>query len=120
MSNSDMDAVQSSELLRLQEKVRALERQNEILKQSKTGEVEGAKRSSIISAGDDDDIKLLEIEDLDGSDENWLFEVTNGEEEVEGDEETDWLRADAISPASGGAGRKMSLISKLDDIAKSK
>ena len=65
MSNSDMDAVQSSELLRLQEKVRALERQNEILKQSKTGEVEGAKRSSIISAGDDDDIKLLEIEDLD-------------------------------------------------------
>ena len=126
MSNSDMDAVQSSELLRLQEKVKALERQNAILKQSKTGdnvdeaEARGdncAKRISIISTGDEDDIKLLEIEDLDGSEDNWLFDLSAGDQG--GEDESDWLRADVTSPTSAVALKKKSLVNKLDDIAKS-
>lgn len=121
MSNSDMEAVQSSELLRLQEKVKALERQNLLLKQSKTGDQmtggSSGKRSSILSSGDEDDIKLLEIEDTDGSEESWLFELRDVEERVRG-EDCDWLRADVISPETQGSAKKKSLVNKLDDIAK--
>ena len=121
-----METVQSTELLRLQEKVKALERQNAILKQSKTGDnIDGAearaenpKRISIISTGDEDDIKLLEIEDLDGSEDNWLFDLSAGEHA--GEEESDWLRADVTSPTSAVALKKKSLVNKLDDIARSK
>ena len=123
MSNSDMEAVQSSELLRLQEKVKALERQNLLLKQSKTGDQmtggSSGKRSSILSSGDEDDIKLLEIEDTDGSEESWVFELRDVEERVRG-EDCDWLRADVISPETQGSAKKKSLVNKLDDIAKSK
>ena len=122
MSNSDMEAVQSSELLRLQEKVKALERQNLLLKQRKTGDQtvgSSDKRSSILSSGDEDDIKLLEIEDTDGSEESWLFELRNVEERL-GGEDCDWLRADVISPDGQGSAKKKSLVNKLDDIAKSK
>ena len=115
-----METVQSTELLRLQEKVKALERQNAILKQSKTGDsTEGAgARISIISTGDEDDIKLLEIEDLDGSEDNWLFDLSEGDQA--GEDECDWLRADVTSPTSAVALKKKSLVNKLDDIAKSK
>ena len=127
MSTTDMEPVQSNELLRLQEKVKALERQNAILKQSKTGDnLDGAeataetcaKRISMISTGDEDDIKLLEIEDLDGSEDNWLFDVSGGDQA--GQDEGDWLRADVTSPTSAVALKKKSLVNKLDDIAKSK
>jgi len=119
---SDMDPVESSELLRLQEKVRALERQNELLKTGKSSDLQGAagaavKRTSILSTGDDEDIKLLDIEQLDGSEENWLFDLSNGEEGFDG-EEVDWLRADVLSPDSAMALKKKSLVNKLDDIAK--
>ena len=122
-----METVQSTELLRLQEKVKALEGQNAILKQNKTGDnLDGAEaragnsgqRCSIISTGDEDDIKLLEIEDLDESEDNWLFDLSAGDQAVE--DECDWLRADVTSPTSAVALRKKSLVNKLDDIAKSK
>ena len=123
-----METVQSNELLRLQEKVKALERQNAILKQTKTADnldgaeaagENGVRRNSMISTGDEDDIKLLEIEDLDGSEEdNWLFDLSGGEQA--GQDECDWLRADVTSPTSAVALKKKSLVNKLDDIAKSK
>ena len=125
---SDMDSLQSSELLRLQEKVKALERQNELLKQSKTGDSNGGaavKRISIISTGDDEDIKLLEMDDLEfgsgfGSEENWLFDLSNGEQGGLEEDEGDWLKTAVMSPDSSTAAKKKSLVNKLDDIAKSK
>ena len=119
---TDMETVQSTELLRLQEKVKALERQNAILKQSKTGDnLDGAgatKRISIISTGDEDDIKLLEIEDIDEGEDNWLFGLSAGDQAEE--DHCNWLRADVTSPTSAVALKKKSLVNKLDDIAKSK
>ena len=113
---------EETELLarKLAEKVKALERQNALLKTAKTGDnLDGAAaRSSIISTGDEDDIKLLEIEDFDGSEDNWLFDLGNGDQAVE--DESDWLRGDVTSPTSGVALKKKSLVNKLDDIAKSK
>ena len=118
---TDVETVQSTELLRLQEKVKALERQNAILKQSKTGDnlygAEAAKRISIISTGDEDDIKLLEIEDIDEGEDNWLFDLSAGDQAEE--DHSDWLRADVTSPTSAVALKKKSLVNKLDDIAKS-
>ena len=102
------------------DQVRALERQNKILKQSKPGDTEddGASSEDKII----EDIKLIEIECLDDSEENWLFDVSKDNQEFEDldDSECSWLRKDVTSPNSLAAMRKKSLVNKLDDIAKSK
>ena len=129
MNDPDMETIGGSgdfsELSRLKEKVRALERQNEMLKQTKNGDSAGdgavdgaAARPRLSDEKIIDDIKLLEIEDLDDSEENWLLDVSRNQEEEE--DECAWLRKDVMSPNSLAAARKKSLVNKLDDIAKSK
>ena len=118
MAELDMDEVMdgdmgdSSELSKLKEKVRALERQNALLKQTKTTD-DGAK------CLDDniEDIQLLDMDELTNGDDNWLLNV--GEENLDQDDDDDcaWLRQDMMSPNSL---KKKSLVNKLDDIAKRK
>ena len=118
MAELDMDEVMdgdmgdSSELSKLKEKVRALERQNALLKQTKTAD-DGAK------CLDDkiEDIQLLDMDELTNGDDNWLLNV--GEEITDQDDDDDcaWLRQDMMSPNSL---KKKSLVNKLDDIAKRK
>ena len=118
MAELDMDEVMdgdmgdSSELSKLKEKVRALERQNALLKQTKTTD-DGAK------CLDDniEDIQLLDMDELTNGDDNWLLNF--GEEITDQDDDDDcaWLRQDMMSPNSL---KKKSLVNKLDDIAKRK
>ena len=60
---------------------------------------------------------LFVTNNLDGSEDNWLFDVSGGDQA--GQDEGDWLRADVTSPTSAVALKKKSLVNKLDDIAKS-
>ena len=116
--------MESVELSRLKEKVRALERQNAMLKQNKNGEngesVDGAGAALNIEADQKmmEDIKLIDLDDIDGGEDNWLLDVSETDGALE--DECSWLRKDVMSPESVAAIKKKSLVNKLDDIAKSK
>lgn len=124
METLDSDLGDSSELMKLKEKVRALEKQNKMLKDTKPGDSEnGASASGLSDDKIIEDVKLIEIEDLDGSEDNWLLDVSkDNPPEFEELDDTDcsWLRKDVMSPDSLAAMKKKSLVNKLDDIAKSK
>jgi len=114
--------MESVELSRLKEKVRALERQNAMLKQNKNGEngesVDGAGAALNIEADQKmmEDIKLIDLDDIDGGEDNWLLDVSETDGALE--DECSWLRKDVMSPDSVAALKKKSLVNKLDDIAK--
>jgi len=114
--------MESVELSRLKEKVRALERQNAMLKQNTNGDngesVEGAGAATYSVADQKiiDDVKLIDLDDIDGGDDNWLLDVSETDGGLE--DECSWLRKDVMSPDSMAALKKKSLVNKLDDIAK--
>ena len=95
-----------------------------MLKDTKPGDMEnGALASGLLEDKIIEDVKLIEIEDLDDSEENWLLDVSKDnppEFEDLNDTDCSWLRKDVTSPDSLVAMKKKSLINKLDDIAKSK
>merc|ERR1719282_2231976 len=103
----------SNELLKLKEKVKALEKQNAILKQKEGDDVDGAVSTPIGDEKIIEDIQLIEIEDLDESEGNWLLNVSDETADLEDD--CSWLRKDVMSPNTL---KKKSLVNKLDDIAK--
>jgi len=129
------DNAQTSELQKLQDKVRALERQNAMLKQNQPlDSVDGAeltkvgdnllmkmakgKSSSPPNAAGEriDDVKLIDIESLEGSEGNWLISMT--QDDFESVDEIDWLRRDVESPSAMVAIKKKSLVNKLEDLAR--
>ena len=131
------DNAQTSELQKLQDKVRALERQNALLKQNQpVDSVDGAeltkvgdnllqKMSKLNSSSPPntvceriEDVKLIDIESLEGSEGNWLISME--QEDVESIDDIDWLRRDVESPSAIVAIKKKSLVNKLEDLARSK
>ena len=115
MEPMDGEIGDSNELLKLKEKVKALEKQNAILKQKEGDDVDGAVSTPVGDEKIIEDIQLIEIEDLDESEGNWLLNVSDETADLE--DECSWLRKDVMSPNTL---KKKSLVNKLDDIAKSK
>lgn len=129
------DNAQTSELQKLQDKVRALERQNALLKQNQpVDSVDGAELTKVgdnllqkMSKGNSssspntvceriEDVKLIDIESLEGSEGNWL--ISMDQEDVESIDDIDWLRRDVESPSAIVAIKKKSLVNKLEDLAR--
>eukprot|EP00092_Neocalanus_flemingeri_P028583 GFUD01031039.1.p1 GENE.GFUD01031039.1~~GFUD01031039.1.p1 ORF type:complete len:647 (-),score=115.24 GFUD01031039.1:694-2634(-) len=129
------DNAPSSELQKLQDKVRALEQQNALLKQNqpldsvdgaeltKVGDnllskMSGGKSSSPPNAAGEriEDVKLIDIESLEGSEGNWL--ISMDQDDFESVDEIDWLRRDVESPSAMVAIKKKSLVNKLEDLAR--
>jgi len=129
------DNAQTTELQKLQDKVRALERQNALLKQNQPlDSVDGAELTKVgdnllmkMSRGKSsstqngageriDDVKLIDIEALEGSEGNWLISMDR--EDFESVDEIDWLRRDVESPSAMVAIKKKSLVNKLEDLAR--
>ena len=120
----DMDEeIQSQEVIRLKEKVKALERQNALLKtKSKPGDngdsVDGAAAvGDLVNDKVIEDIQLIDLDELDAGEDNWLLDVSQEDQDNQEDE-CSWLRSDVTSPSSIAALKKKSLVNKLDDIAK--
>ena len=82
---------ESEEVTRLKEKVQALERQNALLKQNKN---KSENKKIGVNSKMIEDIKLIDLEDFDGEDEKWLFDVTETNKAVE--EELTFSRKDII------------------------
>ena len=131
------DSAQPSELQKLQDKVRALERQNALLKQNQPVDaVDGAELAKVgdnllqkMSKGNSsssssavcdkiEDVKLIDIESLEGSEGNWLIDMDQDDGDAVDDIE--WLRRDVESPSAIVAIKKKSLVNKLEDLARSK
>ena len=121
----DMDEeIQSQEVIRLKEKVKALERQNALLKtKSKPGDEDGVDEAAAVADLVNDkvieDIQLIDLDELDAGEDNWLLDVSQEDQDNQEDE-CSWLRSDVTSPSSIAALKKKSLVNKLDDIAKSR
>jgi len=128
-SAADNEDVDTGQLAKLQEKVRALERQNAALRQSKPA-VEPSERErggpgvalereteGLNIKQDSSDImeaSLIDIEGLNGSEGDWLC----GEPGLVGPgDEVDWLRSD-LEESPVIAIKKKSLVNKLDDLAR--
>jgi len=129
------DSAQPSELQKLQDKVRALERQNALLKQNQPVDaVDGAELAKVgdnllqkMSKGNSsssssavcdkiEDVKLIDIESLEGSEGNWLIDMDQDDGDAVDDIE--WLRRDVESPSAIVAIKKKSLVNKLEDLAR--
>jgi len=126
------DNAQTSELQKLQDKVRALERQNALLKQNQpVDSVDGAELTKVgdnllrkMSKGNStsmsntvcEDVKLIDIESLEGSEGDWL--ISMDQDEAESIDDVDWLRRDVESPSAIVAIKKKSLVNKLEDLAR--
>merc|ERR1719232_2122116 len=63
-----------------------------------------------------DDVKLIDIESLEGSEGDWL--ISMDQEEVENLDDVDWLRRDVENPSAIVAIKKKSLVNKLEDLAR--
>ena len=131
------DNAQTSELQKLQDKVRALERQNALLKQNQP--IDSVDGAELATTGDNllqkmakgnasssssavceriEDVKLIDIESLEGTEGDWL--ISMDQEEVENLDDVDWLRRDVENPSAIVAIKKKSLVNKLEDLARSK
>ena len=130
MNDLDLDIdedIQSQEVLRLKEKVKALERQNALLKTTKPkpGDNGDTMDGAVATAGlanDDkliEEIQLIDLDELDAGEDNWLLDISQ-ENQDDPEDECSWLRSDVTSPNSIAALKKKSLVNKLDDIAKSR
>jgi len=129
------DNAQTSELQKLQDKVRALERQNALLKQNQP--IDSVDGAELATTGDNllqkmakgnssssstavceriEDVKLIDIESLEGTEGDWL--ISMDQEEVENLEDVDWLRRDVENPSAIVAIKKKSLVNKLEDLAR--
>ena len=121
----DMEDV--SELQKLQDKVKALERQNAMLKQNQP--VDSVDEAAFTKVGDRskmrvnsndcdqlEDVKLIDIESLEGSEGDWL--VSMDKEEADEVDNLDWLRKDIESPSAIVAIKKKSLVNRLEDLAR--
>jgi len=124
MSNAGSDNTDgdTGQLAKLQEKVRALERQNAALRQNKPPvepSVNGAREREAVGnckeeGGDIMEASLIDIEGLNGSEGDWLC----GEPGLVGPgDEVDWLRSD-LEESPVIAVKKKSLVNKLDDLAR--
>jgi len=107
------------QLAKLQEKVRALERQNAALRQSTPhNEVEEKERDHLKKVEQENNAimegSLIDINGLNGSEGDWLC----GEPGLVGPgDEVDWLRSD-LEESPVIAIKKKSLVNKLDDLAR--
>jgi len=121
--NTDGD---DGQLAKLQEKVRALEKQNAALRQSKptvesvnearerVGNKEEVGETNKEESSDIMEASLIDIEGLNGSEGDWLC----GEPGLVGPgDEVDWLRSD-LDESPVIAIKKKSLVNKLDDLAR--
>jgi hypothetical protein len=126
---------QTSELQKLQDKVRALERQNALLIQNQP--IDSGDGAELTTVGDNllqkmskgnsssspgavferiEDVKLIDINALEGSEGDWL--ISMDQEEAESIDDVDWLRSDIENPSAIVAIKKKSLVNKLEDLAR--
>ena len=133
------DNAHPSELQKLQDKVRALERQNALLKQNQpldtvdgaeltsvgdnlfmkmTKEKSSSPQNAVSELVEDAPFQLIDIDSLEGSEGSWLLSMDP--DEFESVDEIDWLRKDVESPSAMVAIKKKSLVNKLEDLSRSK
>jgi len=109
---------ESDTLAQLQEKVRALERQNAALRQcqpTENGTVNGTKERTRPSSGEGImDVSLIDLEQLEGTESDWLIGEVGA---VGPGDELDWLRRDKEESPSVAV-KKKSLVNKLEDLAR--
>jgi len=125
----DTGMERTSELQILQEKVRALERQNAELKQARRpSEIESDEKGRTLSDSDAsgrttkegsdssvdslrlEDMKLIDVNSLEGEEGTWLVPVSGGGER-------EWLRGE-VEATGALIVNKKTLVNRLDDIAR--
>merc|ERR550519_1175502 len=109
----------ASELQILQEKVRALERQNAELKQARRpSDVDSDDSGRTTKEGSDssveslriEDMKLIDVDSLEGEEGTWLVPVSGGGER-------EWLRGE-VEATGALIVNKKTLVNRLDDLAR--